>query len=293
MTIRKAKLRSGYVQIDNRTAQDRRLPLDTMGLLTWLLSLPDDWEIRHSKVRSDWGLGEMKLARMMKELEGAGYALRRKERTESGQIRWYTEIRQHVEDAHGNLLHVTTPQVTSPDPSNPGMDEPSLDNSSPYKGKTVETGISEEPTGSSRYPKDSQTPSSPPRGDRSLFEGEAAPDTSQPAVPEKKNGQYPEAFERFWQAYPRGEQGGPNRRVGKPKALEKWRKASKRVDPEDLVLAAERYAFTLKQTGKLQFTKMPMGWLNQGMYETYLGDEWEQTRKQLKPPKDDSWRYMV
>lgn len=138
------------------------------------------------------------------------------------------------------------------------------------------------------------SPCSPPQGDAGLFEGEGDPASSDTSSPPKrtKDG-YPEAFEKFWQAYPRGEQGGPNRKVGKPKAYEKWRKAAQHVSTDDLVTAAERYAWVMKQSGKLQFVKMPTGWLNQGFYESFLGAEWEEQRKQLKPAKDDSWRYMV
>jgi hypothetical protein len=225
---------------------------------------------------------------MMKELESAGYAHRCKERRSNGQIVWYTEVRQHVQDVNGNLLHVSTPQVTSPDPSNPGMDDPGLDESGLYKGKRVETGLSEEPDGSSRYPKDSQTPSGPPRGDGGLFQGEGASAASETSGETKQA--YPDGFLRFWNTWP-----AHKRKKDKYKAFVNWRKAKRRgFSDDDLVLAAERQRkLAEKDQEAWEYLKAPQFWLSGGTFEAFLGDDWHETKKQLKKPKDDSWRYMV
>jgi hypothetical protein len=291
VTIRKAKLRTEYTQLDNRTVNDRRLSLEALGFLTFCLSKPPTWEIRNDALHKHLGLGEVRRTRILNELQEAGYAIRRRVRHENGRYDWITEIRQHVEDDYGNLIH-----VSSPHPDNQGMDDPCPDTPGIYKGKTEETGISEEPSGSSPIPKDSETPSSPPRGDGELF-GEAGSDQSgTPDIPQKQNGKYPQEFEDFWQAYPRGPQGVEPRRSDKAGTYAKWRSALRKGDvtATDLVLAAQRYHRVRDQDDPPQkYVCIPTKFLGKGRYETYLGDEWEQTKKQLKPPKDDSWRYMV
>ena len=48
MAIKKAKVTSNYVTIPNSSAQDKNLSFEARGLLTLMLSMPDDWVMHRS-----------------------------------------------------------------------------------------------------------------------------------------------------------------------------------------------------------------------------------------------------
>lgn len=63
---------------------------------------------------------------------------------------------------------------------------------------------------------------------------------------------YSNAFEEWWEHYPR--------KAGKRKAFNAWKSARKRASNEDLIDGARRYADDPNRTD--QYTKYPEGWLN-------------------------------
>lgn len=85
--------------IPNETAHDARLPLDSLGLLTTILAHDDSWQVsmkhllRTLSGRTARGAGgEEWLARMMKNLEAAGYCHRSRERGVAGRWRWVSTV---------------------------------------------------------------------------------------------------------------------------------------------------------------------------------------------------------
>jgi hypothetical protein len=83
-------------------------------------------------------------------------------------------------------------------------------------------------------------------------------------------GDIEDAFERFWEAYPKRD--GPNPR--KP-ALAKFKIACRKVDPENLIQAAEKYAAEIDQQESTErnysrkFVAQATTWLNQARWEQY------------------------
>lgn len=69
-----------YVMISREMAQDKSISPKAKGLLLYLLSLPDDWQIYHSKLKSDLGVGEDYINSAMDELLKNGYAERTREK---------------------------------------------------------------------------------------------------------------------------------------------------------------------------------------------------------------------
>ena len=63
---------------------------------------------------------------------------------------------------------------------------------------------------------------------------------------------YPDAFEQWWEYYPR--------KAGKRKAFGAWKSARKRATAEELIEGARRYAEDPNREDK--YTKYPEGWLN-------------------------------
>jgi len=85
--IRKAKDRENpYAQIARSAAQDDRLSWKATGLLCYILSLPDDWQIRLSDLakRKQDGIAATKSA--LKELAAAGYIGKKSYRDEKGRF---------------------------------------------------------------------------------------------------------------------------------------------------------------------------------------------------------------
>lgn len=74
---------------------------------------------------------------------------------------------------------------------------------------------------------------------------------------------YPAAFERWWSAYPR--------KQGKRKALAEWRRATKRVDRDELVAKTKTFAdFHAREGTDKQFIPLPTTWLNRDGWDDEL-----------------------
>lgn len=102
MSIIKVDLSSGgWTAISNKAAADARLSLDTRGLMVWLLTRPQGWQVRAtllpSMIRDDstksGHLGREAIRRMLRQLEAAGYLTRRCFRDERGHWTWENVLR--------------------------------------------------------------------------------------------------------------------------------------------------------------------------------------------------------
>jgi len=72
MAIKKVELTSHYACIPNSTLQDPRLTPETLGVLVFLLSLPEDWIIRAAQIRRKFNIGKFVQQRIFWELGPAG-----------------------------------------------------------------------------------------------------------------------------------------------------------------------------------------------------------------------------
>lgn len=89
--IIKRRVTRGFVQIANEVVRDRRLALDEHGLLHYLLSLPNDWEVNLKQIESYWGIGRDRRQRIFRALRKLGWAQLERITTEDGQYvgqRW-------------------------------------------------------------------------------------------------------------------------------------------------------------------------------------------------------------
>lgn len=72
--------------------QDKSIPLDTKGLLFFLLSLPSNWDIHIWWLKKELSLGDEKIQRMLKELKEASYIVRKRLNTAGGRFSWVMEV---------------------------------------------------------------------------------------------------------------------------------------------------------------------------------------------------------
>lgn len=84
-----------YAQISREMLRDRDLSLKAKGLLSYLLSLKDDWKIYHSQLMHALNIGESCLTSTMQELIDKGYAKRERSRNEKGM---YTPYRYEISE---------------------------------------------------------------------------------------------------------------------------------------------------------------------------------------------------
>lgn len=118
----------------------------------------------------------------------------------------------------------------------------------------------------SRDPRETPSPGTGEQGNRGT---ESSPDgervqsgSNHPNEPPAAS-EYPAAFEHWWSAYPR--------KQGKRKALAEWRRATKRVDRDELVTKTKTFAdFHAREGTDKQFIPLPTTWLNRDGWDDEL-----------------------
>lgn len=188
MAVYRVEKTHDYTVMANHHLRDERLSLKAKGLLSMLLSLPDDWEISIRGLASIVTDGVGAVQTGINELIEAGYIVRRRQHAESGAFAGFEYI-----------IHEVPPCTENPYTVNP------------YTGKPY----TENPAQSSKDKLSTIPPIVPHEGedslslaalDSSLGEGadEAKPKRKRRAT--KSAPDYrPDTFARFWAAYPRGE----------------------------------------------------------------------------------------
>jgi hypothetical protein len=93
MIIRPACSRE-FVNLPNALLNDKRLSIETRGMLAYLLSKPRDWDVRPGPLSHDLSIGRTKLTRMFEEAMAAGYMARSSKQThkENGDFGGYEYI---------------------------------------------------------------------------------------------------------------------------------------------------------------------------------------------------------
>ena len=104
-----------YFRFRRATAQDARLSWAARGVLAYLFSKPDDWEINAQAMMREGDLGRDGLYRVLGELREAGYVIRKQERRADGTLgRWVTDVHETP-----ILDRIETPLPALPDPAQP------------------------------------------------------------------------------------------------------------------------------------------------------------------------------
>jgi hypothetical protein len=109
-----------YFRLRRATAQDVQLSWAARGVITYLFSKPDNWEVRVEDLVDKGNLGRDAIYKILAELQRLGYIHRRKERQSNGTIgRWVMDVYE--------TPHAEFPEVDgSPLPGLPDLAEPDL-----------------------------------------------------------------------------------------------------------------------------------------------------------------------
>ena len=122
-----------YTVMSNHHLKDSALSLKAKGLLSMMLSLPDEWNYTTRGLAKICKEGVDAIGGALKELEKAGYIVRRQLRGPGGRISdteytIYEKPRPHAEEPPEEPGPDTPPpDMASPDTENPDMVEPDMD----------------------------------------------------------------------------------------------------------------------------------------------------------------------
>lgn len=175
MAVFRVEKNHSYTVMANHHLRDERLSLKSKGLLSVILSLPDDWRISIEGMTQFSADGKDAIRSAIRELTDAGYITRAQTHSEAGTFSGYEYT-----------IHETP--AASPSSGFPTMENPTTGNPT-----------TENPTQRNTEELSTIPPIVPHEGD-----GEPPKRTrrrSSKSVPDYE----PELFERFWAAYPRGE----------------------------------------------------------------------------------------
>ena len=188
MAVFRVEKNHSYTVMANHHLRDERLSLKSKGLLSLILSLPDDWRISIEGMTQFSADGKDAIRSAIRELTDAGYITRAQTHSEAGTFSGYDYI-----------VHETP--VASPSSGFPTMEKPTTENPTQRNTERLSTNIppivphegDETPLSAALTPplKGEAQSGEPPKRKRRATK--SAPDYR------------PDTFARFWAAYPRGE----------------------------------------------------------------------------------------
>jgi len=133
--IRKAKRRANFTTVNNDYLQDSGLSWKGKGLITYIMSLPDDWNLNISDLKNRSKDGRDSTAAGMRELIEAGYCERGKKRNEAGMFVGYQynisdckDFEPKTENTFSDIPQTENPVSVNLETENPNSENPTLVN---------------------------------------------------------------------------------------------------------------------------------------------------------------------
>jgi len=255
--IKRSKRITPFVQIDREALQNKCLSWKSKGLLGYLLSLPDDWQIYVSELKQHATDGRDSTANALKELIKNGYVTREKvQNKDTGRFEGY------------NYTVYDQPVISfeKPKPENPETDKPETGNPS------TDNPITEEPiTGSPN----SENPQLQIIHNTNKEDTDKQKDTNgKQSLPEAKEEKI--KFDNFWDAY--------SYKKNRATAKKSWDRL-KLEDQQKAIAAVPQYLAYLSYSGQTQCHGST--WLNNKRWEDDNSIPAPTTPQPLQPEQDD------
>lgn len=261
MSIRRNPRPQRYTIIPNAVLEDQTLNWQAKGLLCFLLSKPDNWTINRSHLVDQTEDGETKVRNALKDLETAGYLVRRRISLPDGTFSWESIIfdepnREEVANVQVSTIgSFTTGGVTTGGVSTGGR-SPILVSTEVVSTEVVST--EETSVQESLLPVEDSS-------------------TSVSKAKKKTRHEYTEEFEAAWAIYPRSS--------GKLAAFKVWETRIKQgSNPDDMIAAAVNYAAAMKRE-KTEEKFIKMGSTFYGDKEWYR--DWITVKTDFKDPRQN------
>ncbi len=129
MAVCRVEKNKNYTTMSNYHLRDRNLSNKARGLLSTMLSLPEDWDYTTRGLALICKDGVDSITAQLKELEQYGYLSRRRLRDENGRI---TDMEYVIyEEPHTASPDTALPDTASPYTENPDMVKPDMENPRP------------------------------------------------------------------------------------------------------------------------------------------------------------------
>lgn len=135
MAVFRVNKTQNYTVMSNHHLRDKKLSNKACGLLSKMLSLPDEWDYTTRGLAAICKDGVDAIGSALKELENCGYLVRHRVRDDKGRI---TDVEYIIYETP----HVSIPSAEHPDTENPDMDKPCLDNPAQLKKEESNTNSS-------------------------------------------------------------------------------------------------------------------------------------------------------
>lgn len=136
MAVCRIEKNKNYTTMSNFHLRDRNLSNKARGLLSTMLSLPDDWDYTTRGLASICKDGVDSITAQLKELELCGYLVRRRKRDERGRM---CDVEYIIYEEPQISETSDAPDTTSPDTDSPHTENPYMD--SPYPGNAAQLNI--------------------------------------------------------------------------------------------------------------------------------------------------------
>ena len=178
MAVYRVERTRDYTVMSNHHLKDTSLSLKAKGLLSLMLSLPDDWNFNMRGLSSICKEGLEAIGSALKELERAGYMVRNQLRGTNGRItdtEYIIYERPQTPEPPApdtGAPDTTPPDTTSPYPGNPDVVEPDMADPSPENPALLNTKKSKTKKSiTQRSNTHSFPPSAPPKASAAPVEG--------------------------------------------------------------------------------------------------------------------------
>ena len=129
MAVFRVQKTQNYTIMSNHHLRNKALSLKAKGLLSLMLSLPEDWDYTTRGLASICKEGVDGIRATVRELENAGYIIRRRVRDQSGQVRSmeYTVFEQPQKPEPENPVQAK-PEREKPVQAKPAQEKPAQEN---------------------------------------------------------------------------------------------------------------------------------------------------------------------
>ena len=225
MAVFRVEKNHSYTVMANHHLRDERLSLKSKGLLSLILSLPDDWRISIEGMTQFSADGKDAIRSAIRELTDAGYITRAQTHSEAGTFSGYDYIVHETPAASPSSGFPTMEKPTTENPTLRNTERLSIippivphegDGNPSVSGAAADSSLyTREPLGGGNPSVSLAADTAPVRGGKGREKGEAREggDVSELDTPPKRKRRAtksapdyrPDTFARFWAAYPRGE----------------------------------------------------------------------------------------
>jgi len=125
MAVFRVEKNSGYTVMSNHHLRNRALSLKAKGLLSQMLSLPEDWDYTLQGLARINRESIDAIRQAIRELEQAGYIQRSRERDEKGRLRGADYV---IFELPQPIPASVSPTLENPTLENPTQENPTLEN---------------------------------------------------------------------------------------------------------------------------------------------------------------------